>query len=129
MSIGTLVASRTGTFFYGFSVLFNPIVNEFGWSRVSVSFAFSLRSEVGGIAAPVVGFLVDRVGPRRLMVFGVVAVAVGFFLLRHSDIRTTLRYLHLVPEQLQEKMRLFSPLAGVAEERRRMVPARLRRVK
>ncbi len=105
MSIGTLVASRTGiffgwwvvfvsaalifltggTFFYGFSVLFNPFVNEFGWSRVSVSFAFSLRSEVGGIAAPVVGFLVDRVGPRRLMVFGVVAVAVGFFLLSRVE--------------------------------------------
>ena len=105
MSIGTLVASRTGiffgwwvvfvsaalifltggTFFYGFSVLFNPIVNEFGWSRVSVSFAFSLRSEVGGIAAPVVGFLVDRVGPRRLMVFGVVAVAVGFILLSRVE--------------------------------------------
>lgn len=49
-------------------------------------------------------------------------------MLRHSDIRTTLRYLHLVPEQLQEKMRLFSPLAGVTEERRRMVPARLRRI-
>lgn len=105
MSIGTLVASRTGiffgwwvvfvsaalifltggTFFYGFSVLFNPIVNEFGWSRASVSFAFSLRSEVGGIAAPVVGFLVDRVGPRRLMVFGVVAVAVGFILLSRVE--------------------------------------------
>lgn len=105
MSIGTLVASRTGiffgwwvvfvsaalifltggTFFYGFSVLFNPIVNEFGWSRVSVSFAFSLRSEVGGIAAPIVGFLVDRVGPRRLMVFGVVAVSVGFFLLSRVE--------------------------------------------
>jgi integrase/recombinase XerC/integrase/recombinase XerD len=50
-------------------------------------------------------------------------------LLRHSDIRTTLRYLHLVPEQLNEKMRLFSPLAGIAEQRRRMVPTRLRRVK
>jgi site-specific recombinase XerD len=49
-------------------------------------------------------------------------------LLRHSDIRTTLRYLHLVPEQLNEKMRLFSPLAGIAERRRRMGPARLRRV-
>ena len=49
-------------------------------------------------------------------------------LLRHADIRTTLRYLHLVPEQLQEKMRLFSPLGGVAEERRRMVPTRLRRI-
>jgi OFA family oxalate/formate antiporter-like MFS transporter len=105
MSIGTLVASRTGiffgwwvvfvsaalifltggTFFYGFSILFNPIVNEFGWSRAAVSFAFSLRSEVGGIAAPVVGFLVDRVGPRRLMVFGVVAVAVGFILLSRVE--------------------------------------------
>ncbi len=50
-------------------------------------------------------------------------------LLRHSDIRTTLRYLHLVPEQLQEKMRMFSPLGGIAEERRRMVPRRLTRVK
>ena len=50
-------------------------------------------------------------------------------LLRHSDIRTTLRYLHLVPEQLQQKMQMFSPLNGVAEQRRRMVPTRLTRVK
>lgn len=50
-------------------------------------------------------------------------------LLRHADIRTTLRYLHLVPEQLQEKMRLFSPLAEIGESRRRMVPTRLKRVK
>jgi integrase/recombinase XerC/integrase/recombinase XerD len=42
-------------------------------------------------------------------------------LLRHADIRTTLRYLHLVPEQLQQKMQLFSPLNGVGEPRRRMV--------
>ena len=101
MSIGTLVASRAGlffgwwvvfasatvlfftggTFFYGFGALFNPIVNEFGWSRTAVSLAFSLRTEVGGIAAPVVGFLVDRLGARRLMVFGVATVALGFFLL------------------------------------------------
>ncbi len=50
-------------------------------------------------------------------------------LLRHADIRTTLRYLHLLPEQLQEKMRMFSPLAGIAEQRQRMVPRRLTRVK
>jgi MFS family permease len=101
VSIGTHVASRAGfffgwwvvfasatvlfftggTFFYGFGALFNPIVNEFGWSRTAVSLAFSLRTEVGGIAAPVVGFLVDRLGARRLMVFGVATVALGFFLL------------------------------------------------
>lgn len=74
-----------GTFFYGFGALFNPIVNEFGWSRASVSFAFSLRSEVGGLAAPVVGFMVDRVGSRRLMVAGVALVALGFVLLSRVE--------------------------------------------
>jgi site-specific recombinase XerD len=43
-------------------------------------------------------------------------------LLRHSDIRTTLRYLHLVPAQLQEKMQAFSPLTGIAEPRVRLMP-------
>ena len=109
MSFGTLVASRAGfffgwwvvfasatvlfftggTFFYGFGALFNPIVNEFGWSRAAVALAFSLRTEVGGIAAPVVGFLVDRLGARRLMVFGVATVALGFVLLsRIQDLWT-----------------------------------------
>jgi site-specific recombinase XerD len=50
-------------------------------------------------------------------------------LLRHSDIRTTLGYLHLVQGQLQEKMQLFSPLSGIGEDRRRMVSTRLRRIK
>jgi sugar phosphate permease len=74
-----------GTFFYGFGALFNPIVGEFGWSRASVSFAFSLRSEVGGIAAPIVGFMVDRVGSRILMSVGVVIVALGFVLLSRIE--------------------------------------------
>ncbi len=74
-----------GTFFYGFGAIFNPIVNEFGWSRASVSFAFSLRSEVSGLAAPVVGFMVDRVGSRRLMMIGVTLVALGFILLSRIE--------------------------------------------
>lgn len=78
-----------GTFFYGFSALFNPIEDEFGWSRASVAFAFSLRSEVGGLASPIVGFLVDKVGSRRLMMIGIVFVALGFvFLSRTSSLAT-----------------------------------------
>jgi len=41
-------------------------------------------------------------------------------LLRHSDMGITLRHLHLVPLQLQER---FSPLDGIGEaERRRIIP-------
>jgi sugar phosphate permease len=81
----TIVFLTGGTFFYGFSALFNPIVAEFGWSRASVSFAFSLRSEVGGLASPIVGFMVDRVGSRRLMMGGVTLTALGFVLMSQMN--------------------------------------------
>ncbi len=81
----TIVFLTGGTFFYGFSALFNPIEDEFGWSRASVAFAFSLRSEVGGIASPIVGYFVDRVGARRLMMTGVVLVAIGFVLMSRIE--------------------------------------------
>ena len=44
-----------------------------------------MRTEAGGIAAPVVGFVVDRAGVRRLMVVGVWIVPVGFVLLSRVD--------------------------------------------
>ncbi len=81
----SIVFLTGGTFFYGFGAIFNPIVHEFGWSRASVSLAFSLRSEVSGLAAPAVGFLVDRVGSRRLMMTGVTLVALGFMLLSRIE--------------------------------------------
>lgn len=105
MDIATVIAARTrffygwwvvfatagiiflcgGTFFYGFGALFNPIVQEFGWSHAAISFAFSLRNEIGGVAAPVVGFLLDRIGARRLLVAGVLLVVIGFVLLSRMN--------------------------------------------
>ncbi len=41
-----------GTFFQGFSALFNPIVGEFGWSYALVSLAFTFRGFESGIMAP-----------------------------------------------------------------------------
>ena len=77
-----IVFLSAGTFFYGFGLLVAPpLTAEFGWSRAAISVAFSLRTEVGGIAAPLVGFTVDRVGPRLLMIGGVIVVSVGFFLM------------------------------------------------
>jgi sugar phosphate permease len=77
----SIVFLSAGTFFYGFGLLVEPLTEEFGWSRAAVSIGFSLRTEVGGIAAPLVGVLVDRVGVRRLTAVGIVIVAIGFVLL------------------------------------------------
>ena len=44
-----------------------PIEREFGWSRVDVSFAFTLVAYMIVIMSPLQGFLVDRFGPRRVV--------------------------------------------------------------
>ncbi|MEX2032845.1 MAG: MFS transporter, partial [Dehalococcoidia bacterium] len=65
------------SFFYGFGTIFNEVVDEFGWSVAATSLAFSLRSEVGGLAAPFVGGLVDRLGAQRVIIAGVVVSTGG----------------------------------------------------
>jgi sugar phosphate permease len=70
-----------GTFYYGFTAFFNPIVTELGWSYAATSFAASLRSIEGGIASPLVGFATDRYGAKRLLVLGSVLGGVGFIFL------------------------------------------------
>jgi len=70
-----------GTFYYGFTAFFNPIVDELGWSYAATSFAASLRSIEGGIASPLVGFATDRYGARRLLLLGSILGGIGFILL------------------------------------------------
>ena len=70
-----------GTFIYGFTVFFNPIRNTFGWSATVTSVAFTLQRFEAGILEAVAGFLVDRVGPRKLMFGGWSVVGLGFLLM------------------------------------------------
>ncbi len=70
-----------GACFYGFTAFFEPIVEEFSWSYTQVSIAFSLRGLEMGILAPIVGFLVDRFGSRKLAFTGTFIVGGALILL------------------------------------------------
>jgi len=70
-----------GTFYYGFTVFFNPIRHEFGWTAALTSIAFTLQRLEQGVLGPVVGFLADRVSARKMMFFGWVAVGLGFLIM------------------------------------------------
>jgi len=74
-----IYAYGTGTFFYGFSVFFRPMVDEFGWDRAVTAGAFSLSRLEGGIDAPVTGWFIDRIGPRKVVLFGIILAGIGFF--------------------------------------------------
>lgn len=64
-------------FFYGFGTIFDEVITEFGWSVGATALAFSLRSEVGGLAAPFVGGLVDRLGAQPVLLGGIVVSTAG----------------------------------------------------
>ena len=68
-------------FFQGFQVFFLPILHEFGWSRALTSGAFSLRQLESGLLAPGIGFLVDKWGPRSVILAGVVIGGVGMIMM------------------------------------------------
>lgn len=74
-------AFGVGTFFYGFSTFFNPMVEEFGWSRTVMSGAFSLSRTEGGIAGPINGWLTDKFGARKMVLIGVTIAGAGFMML------------------------------------------------
>ncbi|MSQ10596.1 MAG: MFS transporter [Dehalococcoidia bacterium] len=64
---------------YGFSLFFVPLIAEFGWSRAALSGVMSLARLEGGFLGPIEGILVDRFGPRRMMLIGIPIIGVGFF--------------------------------------------------
>ena len=70
-----------GVVFYGFTAIFEPIAEEFGWSYTQISIAASIRGLEVGLLAPVVGILVDRWGPRKLIFGGLLITGLGLILL------------------------------------------------
>src|SRR5438876_3786140 len=62
---------------HSYSVFLVAFLEEFRWSRAETSLAFSMSALVGGVSAPLVGALVDRLGPRRLVLLGGSVLALG----------------------------------------------------
>ena len=69
-----------GTYF-SYGVLFNPLIEEFGWSRATISGAASLAFLLMGLLGIGVGRLNDRFGPRGLMTVSGVFYGLGYFLM------------------------------------------------
>ena len=53
-----------------YTVFLIVFVQAFGWSRAETSIPYSVSQLVMGATSPLVGALVDRLGPRRLILLG-----------------------------------------------------------
>ena len=71
--------------FQGMPAWFVVLEREFGWSRGQLSLAFSLTRVEGTIMGPLAGYLVDKVGPRRMVLAGLPVMGFGFLLFSRVD--------------------------------------------
>src|SRR3989441_7636725 len=69
---------------HSYSVFLVAFLEEFRWSRAETSLAFSMSALVGGASAPFVGALVDRLGPRRLVLLGGSVLTLGLLGSAHA---------------------------------------------
>ena len=74
-------AYTSGTFWQGFGAFFDPIIDQFGWSRALTAGAMSLQRTESGAISPFVGWFIDKFGPRNVMLFGTFLTTLGFILL------------------------------------------------
>jgi MFS family permease len=70
-----------GTWMYSFGVFFKPMMAEFGWSRAMTAGAYSLRSIQGGIASPILGWVIDKYGGRVAIFGGAIVSGLGFIMM------------------------------------------------
>jgi MFS family permease len=62
---------------HSYAVFLVAFIEEFRWSRAETSIAYSVSQLVAGGSSPLVGALVDRLGPRRLLLLGGSLLIIG----------------------------------------------------
>jgi MFS family permease len=62
---------------HSYTVFLVAFIEAFGWSRAETSLAYSVSQLIAGVSSPFVGALVDRLGPRRLLLLGAGLLILG----------------------------------------------------
>src|SRR5262249_50835323 len=63
---------------FTFGVFLKPLAVEFGWSREAVSLAFAVAALGIAICSPLLGALLDRFGPRRIILPSLAVFGLAF---------------------------------------------------
>ena len=66
--------------YYTIGALVVPVTEEFGWTRAQFQAAILFSSGLGALTSPLVGWLIDRYGARRVALPSVLGLGIGFFL-------------------------------------------------
>ncbi len=84
LASGGLNAISSGFYGTGFQVYFLPLQRDLGFNRTIMSVIFGTERLEGGVWGLIAGVLIDRWGPKLLMLLGTLMAAGGFVLLAYT---------------------------------------------
>ena len=73
-------ALSSGPVWSGVGVWIKALELHFGWSRAQLTGAFSMAQLEGSIIGPLMGYMIDRLGSRRMVLIGMIITGLGFLL-------------------------------------------------
>ena len=68
------------TVFQGLGTFLVAFERQFRWTRTQMSGAFALARAEGAVLGPIEGWLIDRLGNRRMILIGYIIMGIGFLL-------------------------------------------------
>ena len=81
VGVGTfLLTLMSLSVFRGMGVMMVVLQKEFQWTRTQISIGTLLSRVEGAALGPIEGFLIDRIGARRMVLIGFIIMAFGFVL-------------------------------------------------
>jgi len=80
LAIGVVCMSMIANLQYGWTLFVNPIADHFHWSRAAIQVAFTIFVLAETWLVPIEGWLVDRYGPRPMMMAGGLLVGAAWAL-------------------------------------------------
>ncbi|WP_177224990.1 oxalate/formate MFS antiporter [Variovorax sp. 770b2] len=78
--IGIVCMAMIANLQYGWTLFVNPIAEKHGWSRAAIQVAFTIFVLTETWLVPIEGYLVDRFGPRPVVLVGGVLCGLGWVL-------------------------------------------------
>jgi MFS family permease len=82
---GVLHSINSSAYNKGYVVFLLPVSEGLGVSRAAISLVFSMSRSEGGPISPVAGWVIDRFGPKPVLLAGAALSGAGFLLLGRTD--------------------------------------------
>jgi len=76
--IGILCMCMIANLQYGWTLFVNPITDKFGWSKAALQVSFTVFVLFETWLVPIEGYLVDRFGPRIVVMIGGILCGIGW---------------------------------------------------